>query len=80
MLSDAIASALRQDSWHVDVAYDARSAQVALIDHTYAALLLDLALVRRIAQSHHATITTGVGLDGLGFGIAVSFPALLTLY
>jgi two-component system OmpR family response regulator len=44
MLSDAIASALRQDSWHVDVAYDARSAQAALIDHAYAALLLDLGL------------------------------------
>jgi two-component system OmpR family response regulator len=44
MLSDAIASALRQDAWHVDVAYDARSAQAALIDHAYAALLLDLGL------------------------------------
>jgi two-component system, OmpR family, response regulator len=46
MLSDAIASALRQDSWHVDVAYDAASAHVALIDHAYAALLLDLGLPR----------------------------------
>ncbi len=44
MLSDAIAAALRQDSWHVDVAYDGRSAQVALIDHPYAAVLLDLGL------------------------------------
>ena len=44
MLSDAIASALRQDSWHVDVAYDAPSARVALIDHAYSALLLDLGL------------------------------------
>ena len=35
-----------------------------------------LALVVRIAQSHHATITTGNGLDGRGFGIAVSFPGL----
>jgi signal transduction histidine kinase len=35
-----------------------------------------LALVARIAQSHHASITTGYGLDGRGFGIAVSFPAL----
>jgi signal transduction histidine kinase len=34
-----------------------------------------LALVARIAQTHHATITTGDGLDGLGFGVAVSFPA-----
>jgi two-component system, OmpR family, response regulator len=44
MLSDAIAAALRQDSWHVDVAQDAQSARIALIDHAYAALLLDLGL------------------------------------
>ena len=44
MLSDAIAAALRQDSWHVDVTHDARSAQIALVDHAYAALLLDLGL------------------------------------
>jgi two-component system OmpR family response regulator len=44
MLSDAIAAALRQDSWHVDVAYEARSAQIALVDHAYAAVLLDLGL------------------------------------
>lgn len=44
MLSDAVASALRQDSWHVDAAYDARAAQIALVDHAYAALLLDLGL------------------------------------
>jgi two-component system OmpR family response regulator len=44
MLSDAIAAALRQDSWHVDVAYEAGSAQIALVDHAYAALLLDLGL------------------------------------
>lgn len=44
MLADAVATALRQDSWHVDVAHDAASAQVALVDHAYAALLLDLGL------------------------------------
>jgi two-component system OmpR family response regulator len=44
MLSEAVSSALRQDSWHVDAAYDARSAQIALVDHAYAALLLDLGL------------------------------------
>ena len=44
MLSDAVASALRQDAWHVDVAHDARAAQIALVDHAYAALLLDLGL------------------------------------
>jgi two-component system, OmpR family, sensor histidine kinase QseC len=35
-----------------------------------------LALVARIAQSHRATITTGDGLEGRGFGIVVSFPAV----
>ncbi|MEJ1961846.1 MAG: ATP-binding protein [Gammaproteobacteria bacterium] len=35
-----------------------------------------LALVSRIAQSHGATILTGVGLDGRGFGVTVSFAAL----
>ncbi len=44
MLSDAVAAALRQDAWHVDVAYDASSAQIALVDHAYGALLLDLGL------------------------------------
>jgi two-component system OmpR family response regulator len=44
MLCDAIAAALQQDSWHVDVAHDGRSAQTALIDHGYAAVLLDLGL------------------------------------
>src|SRR5262245_59839941 len=44
MLADAVATALRQDSWHVDVAHDTASAQVALVDHAYAALLLDLGL------------------------------------
>jgi signal transduction histidine kinase len=37
---------------------------------------LGLALVARIAQSHDAKTVTGSGLDGRGFGIAVSFPAL----
>jgi two-component system OmpR family response regulator len=44
MLCDAIAAALQQDSWHVDVAHDGRAAQTALIDHGYAAVLLDLGL------------------------------------
>jgi signal transduction histidine kinase len=35
-----------------------------------------LALVARIARSHHATVTTRDGLGGIGFGVAVSFPAL----
>jgi two-component system, OmpR family, response regulator len=44
MLADAVAAALRQDSWAVDVTHDARSAQIALVDHAYLALLLDLGL------------------------------------
>ncbi len=35
-----------------------------------------LALVARIAKSHQATITTGCGLDGLGFWNRGVFPAL----
>ena len=44
MLSDAVATALRQDSWHVDIVHDTGSAQIALVDHTYTAMLLDLGL------------------------------------
>jgi len=34
---------------------------------------IGLALVSRIAQSHDATIRTGPGLQGRGFGISVAF-------
>jgi len=44
MLSDATAAALRQDGWNVDCARDAAAARIALIDHAYAAVLLDLGL------------------------------------
>jgi two-component system, OmpR family, response regulator len=44
MLSDAVAAALRQDGWQVDTAPDAKTAVIALVDHAYAALLLDLGL------------------------------------
>ena len=44
MLSDAVATALRQDSWQVDIVHDTGSAQIALVDHTYTAMLLDLGL------------------------------------
>jgi len=37
---------------------------------------IGLSLVSRIAQSHGATLTTGVGLHDRGFSITVSFPAL----
>ena len=35
---------------------------------------IGLSLVARIAQSHQATIETGAGLDGRGFGVTVCFP------
>ncbi len=44
MLSDAMAAALRLDAWQVDSAYDANAARIALVDHAYAAVLLDLGL------------------------------------
>ena len=37
---------------------------------------IGLSLVSRIARSHGATLVAGVGLDGRGFGVAVSFAAL----
>jgi two-component system, OmpR family, response regulator len=44
MLGDALAAALAQDGWHADRSEDAASARVALIDHGYVAVLLDLGL------------------------------------
>lgn len=44
MLGDALAAALAQDGWHADRSEDAASARVALVDHAYAAVLLDLGL------------------------------------
>lgn len=46
LLADAIAAALRQDGWQVDAAADADAARVALVDHPYVAVLLDLGLPR----------------------------------
>lgn len=44
LLADAIAAALRQDGWRVDGAGDAAAARIAVIDHAYSAVLLDLGL------------------------------------
>lgn len=44
MLGDALAAALKQDGWQVDRAEDAAAARLALIDHGYTAVLLDLGL------------------------------------
>lgn len=46
MLGDALAAALAQDGWEVARAGDAGAARLALIDHAFAAVLLDLGLPR----------------------------------
>jgi two-component system, OmpR family, response regulator len=44
MLARAVCSGLRQRRWEVDIAPDAAAARLALLDHDYAAVLLDLRL------------------------------------
>ena len=44
MLAEAICDGARQNSWTIDHVGDAISAKLALIDHTYAAVLLDIGL------------------------------------
>lgn len=44
MLGDALAAALAQDGWHADRSEDAASARLALVDHAYVAVLLDIGL------------------------------------
>lgn len=44
MLATAICAGLRQQGWHADCAGDAAAAQLALIEHTYDIVLLDLQL------------------------------------
>lgn len=46
MLGDALAAALAQDGWAIDRAEDVASARLALVDHGYTAVLLDLGLPR----------------------------------
>ena len=46
MLGDAVAAALARDGWQVDRAPDAAAAQLALVEHAYDAVLLDLGLPR----------------------------------
>nr|WP_298127495.1 response regulator transcription factor [uncultured Pseudoxanthomonas sp.] len=46
MLGDALAAALAQDGWSIDRAEDALAARLALVDHGYTAVLLDLGLPR----------------------------------
>src|SRR5690606_33086222 len=46
MLGYAVAAALARDGWQADRATDAASAQLALVDHAYAAARLALGLPR----------------------------------
>jgi two-component system OmpR family response regulator len=55
MLAEAVRAGLEQQEWRVDWLADAASARLALMDHSYTAILLDLGLPR------------GNGLDLLKF-------------
>ncbi len=44
MLADAVCSGARQNAWTIDCASDALAAKMALVDHAYSAVLLDLGL------------------------------------
>lgn len=44
MLADALRSGLEQNAWTIDWSRDAAAAKLALIDHAYTAVLLDLGL------------------------------------
>lgn len=44
MLAEAVCDGVRQNGWHIDHAIDAAAARIALVDHSYSAVLLDLGL------------------------------------
>lgn len=44
MLAEAVCDGLRQHGWQIDLASDAFSAKVALVEHIYAVVLLDIGL------------------------------------
>jgi two-component system OmpR family response regulator len=44
MLAQAVSAGLRQNAWNADWVGDAAAARLALVDHRYAAVLLDLGL------------------------------------
>lgn len=46
MLASAVSAGLRQDNWAVVTVGDAAAAQLALVEHAYSAVLLDLSLPR----------------------------------
>lgn len=46
MVADAICDGARQNAWNIDHVSDVAAARVALLDHAYTAVLLDLGLAR----------------------------------
>ena len=46
MLAEAVCDGIRQHAWHIDHVGDAAAANLALVDHTYSAILLDIGLPR----------------------------------
>jgi two-component system OmpR family response regulator len=46
MLAEAVCDGIRQHAWHIDHVADAAAANLALVDHTYAVILLDIGLPR----------------------------------
>ncbi|MGQ5289283.1 response regulator transcription factor [Pectobacterium actinidiae] len=44
MLGESICDGARLSGWHIDHVFDAKAARVALVDHAYAAVLLDIGL------------------------------------
>ena len=44
MLADAVCAGARQNAWHIDHVGDAAGARLALVDHAYTAVLLDIGL------------------------------------
>lgn len=44
MLGESICDGARQSGWHIDHVRDAKAARSALVDHAYAAVLLDIGL------------------------------------
>src|SRR5215470_3822520 len=46
MLADAVRTGLQQNAWSVDWVGDAAAARLALLDHAYTAVILDLGLPR----------------------------------
>ncbi len=51
MLGETICDGARQSGWHIDHVSDARAARAVLVDHAYAAVLLDIGLAEESGLS-----------------------------